>query len=38
MVVVVGRSSEKMRQALQVLVSAGFAATGTSTVTKQWRR
>jgi hypothetical protein len=28
-VVVVGRSPEKMRQALQVLESAGFAATGT---------
>jgi hypothetical protein len=30
-VVVVGRSPEKMRQALQVLESAGFAATGTFT-------
>jgi CheY-like chemotaxis protein len=29
-VVVVGRSPEKMRQALQVLESAGFTATGTS--------
>jgi CheY-like chemotaxis protein len=28
-VVVVGRSPEKMRQALRVLESAGFAATGT---------
>jgi hypothetical protein len=28
-VVVVGRSPEKMQQALQVLESAGFAATGT---------
>jgi hypothetical protein len=28
-VVVIGRSPEKMRQALQVLESAGFAATGT---------
>jgi hypothetical protein len=28
-VVVLGRSPEKMRQALQVLASAGFAATGT---------
>jgi len=28
-VVVVGRSPEKMRQALQVLESAGFTATGT---------
>lgn len=28
-VVVVGRSREKMQQALQVLESAGFAATGT---------
>jgi hypothetical protein len=28
-VVVVGRSPEKMRQALDVLESAGFAATGT---------
>lgn len=28
-VVVVGRSPEKMRQALQLLESAGFAATGT---------
>lgn len=28
-VVVVGRSPEKMRQALKVLESAGFAATGT---------
>jgi hypothetical protein len=30
-VVVVGGSPEKMRQALQVLESAGFAATGTFT-------
>jgi class 3 adenylate cyclase len=28
-VIVVGRSPEKMQQALQVLESAGFAATGT---------